>query len=61
MRTVGDWVALVCFISLALLGWWGLLHGIGWREVAAGAWFFIVGALAGMKPGEWEKRDTGKP
>lgn len=59
MRTVGDWVALVCFVSLALLGWWVLVYGLSWPAVGVGAWWLIVGLLAGIKPGEWQKRDTG--
>ena len=59
MKSLSDWVALVCFVSLALLGWWVLVYGLSWAAVGVGAWWLIVGLLAGIKPGEWQKRDTG--
>jgi hypothetical protein len=60
MRSVGDWVALVCFVSLALLGWWVLVYGLSWPAVGVGAWWLIVGLLAGIKPGEWQKATDKK-
>ena len=48
MKTVGDWVALVCFVALALLGWWVLVYGLSWPAVGVGAWWLIVGLLAGI-------------
>lgn len=58
MKSVGDWVALVCFISLALLGWWVLVNGFSWPVAAAGTWWLLLGAAAAMKPDEWKKKDA---
>jgi len=45
MYTVGDWVALVCFVSLALLGWVVLVYGFTWPVAAAGLWWLIIGGM----------------
>lgn len=57
MMRVGDWVALVCFVSLALLGWWVIFRGFSWPVVFAGLWFVIIGTLAGIRPDEWKRKD----
>ena len=56
MKTVGDWVALVCFVSLALLGWAVLFRGFAWPVVLAALWWLIIGMLASIRPEEWKKR-----
>lgn len=55
---VGDWVALVCFVSLALLGWVVVFRGMSWPVVAAGLWWLGLGVLAAVKPDEWKRRTT---
>ena len=57
MRSVGDWVALVCFISLALLGWVVIFRGMSWLVVFAGLWWLGLGIMAGIRPDEWRKRE----
>ena len=56
MRSAGDWVALVCFVSLALLGWWVLAKGFSWPVVGVAAWWLAVGISAGAHPEEWKKK-----
>lgn len=58
MKTVGDWVTLVCFVSLAALGWL-VLAGARlalWQVAFAVAWWLVIGAVAGFKPDEWKKK-----
>jgi len=57
MKTVGDWVALVCFVSLAALGWVVILRGVSWPVVFAALWFVVIGTLAGVRPAEWQRRE----
>lgn len=56
---IGFWVGLICFISLALLGWYGLLVAWSWRLLLTALWFGVIGALATIEPGEWQR--TGRP
>lgn len=51
----GSIVALVCFVSLALLGWYGLVFGWSWEVALSGLWFLVLGALAGV-PADWERK-----
>ena len=53
---VGEWVALVCFVSLAALGWWVLWWGWSWWVAGVGAFWILVGTLAIVNPEEWERR-----
>lgn len=56
MGRVGDWVALACALSLVALGWWVLVNGFSWPVLTVLAWWFIIGALAAVRPDEWQKR-----
>lgn len=53
---IGEWVGLVCFLSLAGLGWWVLVFGWSWNVMAAGCWWLVLGILAAIRPNEWERR-----
>jgi hypothetical protein len=57
---VGDIIGLVCFGSLALLGWWVLAHGISWAVALVGLWWLALGGLATVQPDEWKKRGGGR-
>ena len=53
---VGQWVAFVCFVSLAVLGWWVLCYGWDWAVLWVGLFWVAVGSLAAVEPGEWQRR-----
>jgi len=56
MRTAGDWVMLVCFVSLISLGWWVLVYGFAWPVAFAGLWWLIIGLVAASLPNDGRRK-----
>lgn len=57
--SVGSIVALVAFISFALLPWVYLFFALAWQElVGAGLIWLVIGTFAAANTAEWRKRDV---
>ncbi len=55
MNRMGEWVALVCFVSLALLPWWVLARGFSWWVAVAALIWLLMGTLGAINPAEWQR------
>lgn len=59
--TVGSFVTLVCFISVASLPWLWLLGDWEWYElVGAGLLWLIIGTFAAVNSAQWKKVESRK-
>ena len=54
---VGNIVGVVCFVSLAMLGWVFLARGLSWDLLTVAMFWLILGMLAVFRPSEYQRKD----